>query len=116
MAKQGMTTHEEAAEQLRVIRSMMERSGKFISLQDWDITEKAPFSSADVTVSNPTYFEDTVSELLLGASLSLELNLGKTFALILDTKMLYLNPKVTNLGKRTNLFQLQPSLGFQLSF
>ncbi len=91
-------------------------SGKFLSLEDWDITEKAPFTSADVTVSNPTYFEDTVSELLFGASLSMELNLGKSFALILDTKMLYLNPKVTNLGKRTNLFHLQPSLGLQFSF
>lgn len=91
-------------------------SGKFLSLEDWDISDKAPFSSADVTVSNPTYFEDTVSELLFGAALNMELNLGKSFALILDTKILYLNPKVTNLGKRTNLFHLQPSLGLQFSF
>jgi hypothetical protein len=91
-------------------------SGKFFSLEDWDITEKSPFTSADVTVSNPTYFEDTISELLFGASLSMELSLGKSFALVLDTKMVYLNPKVSNLGKRTNLFHLQPSLGFQLSF
>ncbi|MGD0782574.1 MAG: AMIN domain-containing protein [Candidatus Aminicenantales bacterium] len=91
-------------------------SGKFRSLEDWDITEKAPFSSADVTVSNPTFVEDTISEPLFGASLSMELNLGNTFAVVLDTKMLYLNPKVGNLGKRTNLFQLQPSLGFQVSF
>ncbi len=91
-------------------------SGKFLSLEDWDITEKAPYTSADVTVSNLTNFEDTVSEPLFGASLSMELNLGKSFALVLNTKMLYLNPKVTNLGKRTNLFQLQPSLGIQFSF
>ena len=87
-----------------------------MSLEDWDITEKPPFTSADVTVSNTTYFEDTVSELVFGASLSLELNLGKSIALVLDTKMLYLNPKLTNLGKRVNLFHLQPALGFQLSF
>jgi hypothetical protein len=91
-------------------------SGKFLSLQDWDITDKSPFTSADVTVSNPTYFEDTISELLFGASLSMELSLGKSFSMILDTKMLYLNPKVSNLGKRTNLFQLQPALGIQFSF
>jgi hypothetical protein len=91
-------------------------TGKFLSLEDWDITEKSPFTSADVTVSNTTYFEDTISELVFGASLSLELNLGKSFALVLDTKMLYLNPKLTNLGKRVNLFHLQPALGVQLSF
>ncbi len=91
-------------------------SGKFLSLEDWDITDKAPFTSADVTVSNPKYFEDTISELLFGASLNMELSLGKSFALVLDTKMLYLNPKVTNLGKRTNLFHFQPSLGIQISF
>jgi hypothetical protein len=91
-------------------------SGKYISLQDFDIAEKSPFTSADVTVSGPTYFEDAISELIFGASLNLELSLGKSFSLVFDTKMLYLNPKLTNLGKRTNLFHLQPALGFQLSF
>ncbi len=91
-------------------------SGKFRSLEGWNIVDNAPFSGADVTVSNPAYYENTVSEPLFGASLSVELNLGKTFGLVLDTKLLYLNPKVTNLGKRANLIQLQPSLGFQVSF
>jgi len=91
-------------------------SGKFLTLSDWDITEKAPFTSADVTVSNPTYFEDTISELLYGAELSLELNLGRSLAVVLDTKLNYLNPIVTNLGKRANLLNVQPTLGIQFSF
>ena len=91
-------------------------SGNYISLQDWDITEKSPFTSADVTVSNTTFFEDTISELLFGGLLSMELSLGKSFSLVFDTKVLYLNPKLTNLGKRANLFHIQPALGFQLTF
>ena len=91
-------------------------SGKFLTLSDWDITEKAPFSAADVTVSNTTTFEDTVSEFLFGASLSMELNLGRSVALVLDTKLNYLNPIVTNLGKRANLLHVQPMLGIQFNF
>jgi hypothetical protein len=90
--------------------------GKFVTLSDWDITERSPFGSADVTVSNPVYFEDTISELLFGAELSMELNLGSSLALVLDTKLNYLNPKVTNLGKRANWLNLQPTLGIQFSF
>jgi hypothetical protein len=91
-------------------------SGKFMTLSDWNLTEKSPFGSADVTVSNPVYFEDTISELLFGASLSAELTLGRSLALVLDTKLNYVNPKVSNLGKRANLFNIQPTLGIQFSF
>jgi hypothetical protein len=69
-----------------------------------------------VTLTNPTYYEDSISDLLFGASLSMEVRLGQSFSLVLDTKMIYVNPKLTNLGKRTNLFHLQPALGIQFSF
>jgi hypothetical protein len=91
-------------------------SGKYLTLSNWDLTEKSPFASADVTVTNPTYFEDTVSELIFGASLNMELSLGQSFALVLDIKMLYINPKITNLGVRANLLHIQPALGVQYSF
>jgi hypothetical protein len=91
-------------------------TGKFLSLSDWDLEEKTPFTSADVTIVNPVYFEDSIAELMFGASLSMELSLGRSFALVLDTKMVYINPSITNLGKRANLLQLQPTLGIQFSF
>ncbi len=91
-------------------------AGKFRTLSDWNLTEKAPFTSADVTISNPVYFEDTISGLLFGASLSMEVNLGQSLALVLDTNLNYLNPKLTNLGKRANLLNIQPTLGIQFSF
>lgn len=91
-------------------------SGKFVTVSDWDIVDKAPFTSADVTVSNPSYFEDTIAEILYGAELSVELNLGRSLALVLDTKLNYLNPKLTNLGKRVNLLNVQPTLGIQFTF
>jgi hypothetical protein len=91
-------------------------SGKILTLSDWEITEKMPFSASDVSVTNPVYFEDKISGLLFGASLSLELNLGQSLALVLDTKLNYLNPILTNLGKRANLLNLQPTLGIQFTF
>jgi hypothetical protein len=91
-------------------------SGSILTLDDIDISEKSPYSSADVTVSNPTYFKDTVSELLYGASLSFEFHLGSVASIVFDTKMIYINPKITNLGLRANMLQLQPTLGIQLSF
>jgi hypothetical protein len=91
-------------------------SSKILTLSDWDINEKSPFSSADVTVTNPVYAEDKISEFLIGASLSVEVSLGRSLALVLDTKVNYLNPKVTNLGKRANLLSIQPTLGIQFSF
>jgi hypothetical protein len=48
--------------------------------------------------------------------LSAELTLGRSLALVLDTKLNYVNPKVSNLGKRANLFNIQPTLGIQFSF
>ena len=93
-------------------------SGKFLTLSDWTLTEKSPFTSADVTVSNPVYFEDSISELLFGALLSGELSLGRSLVLVLvlDVKLSYLNPKVTNLGMRANLLHVQPTLGIQFNF
>jgi len=35
-------------------------SGKYLTLSDWNVSEKSPFTSADVTISNLTYAEDTV--------------------------------------------------------
>ncbi len=91
-------------------------SGRILTLRDWSISDEPPFNSADVTVADLTSFEDSVSELLFGASLNLEWKMGTSFALVLDAKMIYANPKVTNLGVRANLLQLQPTLGVQFTF
>ncbi len=91
-------------------------SGKILTIRDWSISDTPPFTSADVSVSDLTHFEDSVSELLFGAALHLELNLGASFALVLDSKIIYANPKVTNLGVRANLLQFQPALGVQYAF
>jgi hypothetical protein len=91
-------------------------SGKILTLEDWSLYEKAPFTSADITVSDQTYFEDKIGDVLIGAALSLELRLSRSLNLVLDTKLGYLNPKVSNLGKRANLMTLQPTLGIQFSF
>lgn len=91
-------------------------SGRILTLRDWSISDKPPFNSADVTVSDLTYFDDSVTEFSFGASLCLELSLGTSFALVLDTRLIYANPKVANLGVRVNLLQVQPTLGVQFAF
>ena len=53
---------------------------------------------------------------LRAAKLNVDVNLSRSLALVLDTKMNYLNPKVTNMGKRANLLSVQPTLGIRLSF
>ncbi len=91
-------------------------SGRILTLRDWSLADKPPFTSADVTVADLTYFDDSVSELLFGAAFNLELKMWTSFSLVLDAKMIYANPKVTNLGVRANLLQLQPALGVQFAF
>ena len=90
--------------------------GKVRTLGDWDLEDKSPFASADVSLTNIVAAEDSITELLFGADLSLELSLGRKLALVLDTKMLYLNPNLSNLGHRANLLQVQPTLSLQVSF
>jgi hypothetical protein len=91
-------------------------SGKFLTLGDWDITEQSPYSSADVTVTNKTYTENSVSQLIFGASASLEYKLGQSLALVLDTKLIYLNPTIASLANRVSLIHIQPTLGIQINF
>jgi hypothetical protein len=90
--------------------------GTFQTLDDFDYTEKSPYAASDITISNLTYVEDTYTELLFGGLLTFEYRIGRTVSLVLDTKMLYANPKILSLGLRANYLQVQPLLGLQINF
>lgn len=90
--------------------------GKVIQLEDFELTEKAPFTAADVTIGLKTFSEEAVSEFHFGGLLSLEYNVKRTFSLVLDTKIFYLNPKSLAFNKRINFLQIQPVLGVQFNF
>ncbi len=90
--------------------------GDLITLYDFDIDYKAPFTSSDITISNLTYTKEAISELAFGVDLNLQYELSSHLSFNLDAKVLYLNPKSANLGKRINWLQLQPGLSLQYNF
>jgi hypothetical protein len=90
--------------------------GEFQSLDDFNFSEKSPYTAADVVISDLTYVEDQYTELLFGGILSLEYRFNPGLSLIFDARMVYLNPKIPTLGQRANFLQFQPVLGIQFNF
>jgi hypothetical protein len=90
--------------------------GKFQSLDDFNFSEKSPYTAADVTVSELSYVEDQYTEFLFGGLLSLEYRFSPAISLVFDARMVYLNPKIPTLGQRANFLQFQPVLGIQFNF
>lgn len=90
--------------------------GTFLTLDDFNLTENAPFNASDVVISDITSIEDTYSELMFGGLLTLEYRFHPRVSLILDAKMIYANPKILNLGLRANFLQIQPVIGLQVNF
>jgi len=90
--------------------------GKIMQLEDYELNEKAPYTATDVTVGLKTFGEESISEFHFGGLLSLEYTMGRVFSLVLDTKILYLNPKSLAFNKRINFLQIQPVLGVQFNF
>lgn len=90
--------------------------GSFQSLDDYDFTEKSPYTASDVTIGNIASIVDTYSELLFGGLLTFEYRFHPNASLVFDAKMIYANPKILNLGLRANFLQVQPVLGLQVNF
>ncbi|MCP2520240.1 AMIN domain-containing protein [Candidatus Aminicenantes bacterium AC-335-A11] len=91
-------------------------NGKMTTLEDLSFEEKAPFTSSDITITSKSYVEDKISNLWGGFKVNFEYLINKNFSLIMDTRLIYMNPKVTNLGKRANYLQWQTHIGIQYSF
>ncbi len=90
--------------------------GKIVRLEDYELNEKSPYTAADVSIGLKTFGEESVSSIHIGGLLSLEYDLGGTFSLVLDTKILYLNPMSVAFNRRINFLQVQPVLGVQFNF
>jgi hypothetical protein len=91
-------------------------SGKFLSLQDFSITDNPPHGNSDVTVTDKTYVEDSISSLLLGGQANLEYSISPRLSLDLDGRMIYVNPNIKNLAQNANLTQIQFVLGLKYHF
>jgi hypothetical protein len=90
--------------------------GKFQSLDDFNFSEKSPYTAADVVISDLTYVEDLYTEFLFGGLLSLEYRIIPSLSLVFDARMVYINPKIPALGQRANFLKIQPVLGIQFNF
>lgn len=91
-------------------------SGSMTSLSNFDLSEESPYDAAGVTISNMSFVEDKFSELFFGGILNLEYKVLDNLSLLLDARIVYLNPKNATLGQRAYLLHLQPVLGIQYNF
>jgi len=90
--------------------------GTFQTVEDLTFSEVSPFTAADVTVSNYVFFENLYTELLFGALLNFEFNLGERVRLVADLRAAYINPIITSVTLRANLLHIIPMVGIQYNF
>ncbi|MHB8053775.1 MAG: AMIN domain-containing protein [Candidatus Aminicenantales bacterium] len=91
-------------------------TGAMQSLESFNFTEEYPYAAANVTITDITYAKDKFTEGFFGALLNGEYRLNEGVSLLLDLRVVYLNPKNATLGQRAYLLHLQPVLGIQYSF
>lgn len=91
-------------------------SGKISLLDDIDIEDHSPFSTADVALTSPTYVKHSASGLRAGYLAELEYSLSKRLSLILDLKALLMNPKIADLENQINLSQAEAMIGLCYHF
>jgi hypothetical protein len=85
-------------------------------LEDFGLTEKSPFTAADVTITDQTFSKDSLSSLTAGAWLAGQYEVGRNIFLTLDARLLYFDAKAETLGHRANLSTIGLLLGFQYNF
>jgi len=88
---------------------------KFVSLDDLNIEESAPYASENVKITDITYVEDSYTAFWFGPMLELEFGFGRHFSLILDDKLVIKNPKIASLDRKVNFLQNQIVLGVQIT-
>lgn len=91
-------------------------SGKYSSLQDFNITDNFPYGNSDVTITDKTYVEDNISSLLFGGQASLEYSISPRLSVDLDGRVIYLNPNIKNIARKANFAQIQFVLGLKYNF
>ena len=89
-------------------------TGKFTLIEDFEIDDKAPFSSADVKVSSTTPLKESISGLTVGARVSFEYLLTQKMSIILDGNFFYFSPASESLEINLKYMQAQLLLGLQI--
>jgi len=91
-------------------------TGKFSTMGDFEIEDKSPFSSADISLTSTTPVEDSVSGFTFSGLVNLEYILSPRLSLVLNADGHYFNPTLQNTGKRLNFIVTQLTLGLQMNF
>jgi hypothetical protein len=89
---------------------------KLATLDDFTIQEVSPYSSEDVTISDVTTLETSVSSLWYGIAADAEFALSRPLALVVTARLIYDNPKIVALGQRANLLRAEGAVGLRLVF
>lgn len=89
---------------------------KFATLDDFAIQEKPPYTSADVTVTDVTTIETSISSLWYGIAAEAEFGLSRPLALVVSGRLIYDDPKIAALGHRANLLRVEGAAGFRVVF
>lgn len=96
--------------------------GDYESLQDFSFEDNSPFASTDIVITSKTFVTEgtggrpSVSSPSVGAWLALQYKVSDNLYLGLDARLVYINGKVPNLGKRANLSTLNLLFGVQYNF
>lgn len=91
-------------------------TGKFQTLGDFELEDKSPFASSDISLATTEYVEDSASGITISGIADLEYILSPSLSLLLNGDLHYFNPKIQNTGKRLNFIIVQLTLGLQILF
>jgi len=89
-------------------------TGNFTLIEDFELEDKPPFSSADVKVGTTTPLQESISGPTFGARLSFEYVFSPKLSLFLDGNFIYFGPSSKSLEIRLNYMQAQLLLGLQV--
>lgn len=90
--------------------------GSLYSLEDFEVTEKSPYQSKDVTLTSVTYTENKFIKLDPGMLLSGAYTLGDNLNVFATLRLHYVDVMVESLQRRASLFRLNLLLGLEYGF
>jgi hypothetical protein len=90
--------------------------GKYKFLDVIDIEDRAPYTEAEVSIREVTFADKTASSLLAGVRAAFEYALSAKLALVLDIKVQYVSPEISELSNKLGLSQAGAIIGIQYNF
>jgi hypothetical protein len=90
--------------------------GKYKFLDVIDIEDRAPYTEAEASIREVTFADKTTSSLLAGVRAAFEYALSAKLAIVLDIKVQYVSPEISELSNKLGLSQAGVVVGIQYNF